>query len=183
MVFIQHCFHIEQHWFHLDRQFSCSPNISNWLSRVPTQSSLVIHNSCFSWLSRTLSDPIFNRLVWSARDEEGWGISVVDSISIPLEYKPCITKEKANIWRRLKNKLHSSLSLSISVDFRIMRQWWWITRSVIQQRVSKWIYKEIISNLSLSNVTLEGLKLMKKHILCYLCTFLMDNYSGRIAII
>ena len=45
MVFIQHCFHLEKHYFHLDRQFSCSPNISNWLSRVPTQSSLVIQNS------------------------------------------------------------------------------------------------------------------------------------------
>ena len=55
MVFIQHCFHLEQHCFHLDRQFSCYPNISNWLSRFPTQSSLVIQNSCSSWLSCTLS--------------------------------------------------------------------------------------------------------------------------------
>ena len=55
MVFIQMCFHLEQHCFHLDRQFSCSPNISNWLSRVPTQYSLVIHNFFSSWLSCTLS--------------------------------------------------------------------------------------------------------------------------------
>ena len=48
MVFFQHCFHLEQHCFHHDRQFSCSPNISNWLSRVPTQSSLVIQNYCSS---------------------------------------------------------------------------------------------------------------------------------------
>ena len=34
MVFFQHCFHLEQHCFHMDRQFSCSSNISNWLSRV-----------------------------------------------------------------------------------------------------------------------------------------------------
>ena len=34
MVFFQHFFHIEQHCFHLDRQFSCSSNILNWLSRV-----------------------------------------------------------------------------------------------------------------------------------------------------
>ena len=55
MVFIQHCFHIEQHCFHLDRQLSCSSKISNWLSRIPTQYSLVIQNSCSSWLSCTLS--------------------------------------------------------------------------------------------------------------------------------
>ena len=55
MVFIQHCFQLEQHCFHLDRQFSCYSNISNWLSRIPTQSSLVIQNSCSSWLSCTLS--------------------------------------------------------------------------------------------------------------------------------
>ena len=48
VVFFQHCFHLEQHCFHLDRQFSCSPNISNWLSQVPTQSSIVIQNSCSS---------------------------------------------------------------------------------------------------------------------------------------
>ena len=48
MVFFQHYFHLEQHCFHLDRQFSCSPNISNWLSQVPTQSSLVSQNSCSS---------------------------------------------------------------------------------------------------------------------------------------
>ena len=41
-------FRLEQHCFHIDRQFSCSPNISNWLSWVPTQSSLVIQNSCSS---------------------------------------------------------------------------------------------------------------------------------------
>ena len=41
MFFIQHYFQLEQHCFHLDRQFSCSSNISNWLSRIPTQSSLV----------------------------------------------------------------------------------------------------------------------------------------------
>ena len=55
MVFIQHCFHPEQHCFRLDRQFSCSSNISNWLSWIPTQSSIVIQNSCSSWLSCTLS--------------------------------------------------------------------------------------------------------------------------------
>ena len=44
--------------FHIDRQFSCSPNISNWLSRITTQSSLVIQNSCSSWLSCTLSQYI-----------------------------------------------------------------------------------------------------------------------------
>ena len=56
MVFIQHCFHLEQHCFHLDRQFSCSSNISNWLSRIPIQYSLFIQNSCSSWLSCTLSN-------------------------------------------------------------------------------------------------------------------------------
>ena len=55
MVFIQHCFQLEQHCFHLDIQFSCSSNISNWLSRIPTQSSLVIKNSFPSWVSCTLS--------------------------------------------------------------------------------------------------------------------------------
>ena len=55
MVFIQYCFHLEQHCFHIDRQFSCSPNISNWLSRIPTQPSLVIQNSCSSWLSCIIS--------------------------------------------------------------------------------------------------------------------------------
>ena len=54
MVFNQHCFHLEQYCFYLDRQFSCSSNISNWLSRVPTQYSQVIQNSCSSWLSCTL---------------------------------------------------------------------------------------------------------------------------------
>ena len=48
IVFFQHCFHLEQHYFHIDRQFSCSPNISNWLSQIPTKSSLVIQNSCYS---------------------------------------------------------------------------------------------------------------------------------------
>ena len=33
MVFFQHFFHLEQHCFHLDRQFSCSTNIPNLLSR------------------------------------------------------------------------------------------------------------------------------------------------------
>ena len=55
MVFIQHCFQLEQHCFHLDRHLSCSSNISNWLSRIPIQYSLVIQNSCSSWLSCTLS--------------------------------------------------------------------------------------------------------------------------------
>ena len=59
MVFIQHCFHLEQHCFHLDRQFSCSSNISKWLSRIPTQSSLVIQNSCSSWPSCTLSPLLY----------------------------------------------------------------------------------------------------------------------------
>ena len=60
MVFIQHCFHLEQHCFHLDRQFSCSSKISNLLSRIPTQSSLEIQNSCSSWLSCTLSILLHN---------------------------------------------------------------------------------------------------------------------------
>ena len=34
MVFFQHCFHSEQHLFHLDRQFLCYPKNPNWLSRV-----------------------------------------------------------------------------------------------------------------------------------------------------
>ena len=54
MVFIQHCFRLEQHCFHLDRQFSCSSNIPILLIRVPTKSSIVIQNSCSSWLSYTL---------------------------------------------------------------------------------------------------------------------------------
>ena len=58
MVFIQHYFHLEQHFFHLDRQFSCSSNISNWLSRIPTQYSVVIQNSCSSWLYCILSKNI-----------------------------------------------------------------------------------------------------------------------------
>ena len=55
MVFIQHFFHLEQNCFHLYRQFSCSSNISNWFSWIPTQSNPVIQNSCYSWLSCTLS--------------------------------------------------------------------------------------------------------------------------------
>ena len=38
--------------------------MSNWLSRVPTQYSLVIQNSCYSWLSCTLSiSYIYTRFV------------------------------------------------------------------------------------------------------------------------
>ena len=48
MVFIQHCFQLDQDYFHLDRQFSCVSHVSNWLSRIPTHSSLVIQNSCSS---------------------------------------------------------------------------------------------------------------------------------------
>ena len=82
MVLIQHCFLLEQHCFHielgfesislkclnnmknvyqdnnnvvLDGHFSCYSNISNLLIRIPTQSSLVIQNSCSSCLSCTLS--------------------------------------------------------------------------------------------------------------------------------
>ena len=32
---------LKQHFFHLDSSFRRSSNISNWLSRIPTQSSLV----------------------------------------------------------------------------------------------------------------------------------------------
>ena len=62
MVFIQHCFHIEQHFVYIDRQFSCSPKLSNWLSRIPTQSSLVIQNYCSSWLSCTLPGLMLNQM-------------------------------------------------------------------------------------------------------------------------
>ena len=55
MVFLQHCFHLEKNSFHLDRQFSCYSYISNWLSWIPTQSSLVIQKYFSSWLSCTLS--------------------------------------------------------------------------------------------------------------------------------
>ena len=97
MVSIQHCFHLEQHCFHIDRQFSCSPNISNWLSRVPTQSSLVIQNSCSSWLSCTLSRCLhllswsdvtshFSVPWWSTHQSSvhGWGIGVQTQWVFPL---------------------------------------------------------------------------------------------------
>ena len=67
MVFIQHCFQLEQHCFHIDRQFSCSSKISNWLSRIPTQSILVIQNSCYSELFCTLSPLLYKCSVFSSQ--------------------------------------------------------------------------------------------------------------------
>ena len=42
---LEHVYHDQL--VHLDRHFSCSSNISNWLSRIPTQSILVIQNFLF----------------------------------------------------------------------------------------------------------------------------------------
>ena len=42
-------------------QFEMFGEHENWLSRIPAQSSLVIHNSCSSWLSCTLSVCVVSR--------------------------------------------------------------------------------------------------------------------------
>ena len=80
MVFIQHCIHLEHHCFNLDRQFSYSSNISNWLSRILTQYSIVIQNSCSSWISCTLS----NTFVSDTKD-----LTTSDMIHNNKKYKWC----------------------------------------------------------------------------------------------
>ena len=68
MVFFQRCFHLEQHCFHLDREFSCSSNISNWSSRVLNSIYSSHIELLFLRLACTLSvsnEDILITLAWS----------------------------------------------------------------------------------------------------------------------
>ena len=80
MVFFQHSFHSEQHFFHLDRQFSCFSNIPNWLSRVLKSIQSSHTELLFHRIPCTLSDTKRENL---EHELHGWIYDRIKNVSDP----------------------------------------------------------------------------------------------------